>query len=109
MTDDEEKQAPFLEAAQKLNDGMVDTQKFLEAAQKARDDEIVEKYRHFQALAFRILVGEITSQEKPSALMSGEVRHMAQMLLLLDIARGEPFRRFRSRYTGYDSNEDSKK
>jgi hypothetical protein len=92
MSDDEEKQ---------IQDP---AQNFLEAERKARDDEIVEKYRHFESLAWRILGDDGKRGCDPA-----DVQHMAEMMLLLDIARGAPFRRFRSRYSGYDSNEDSKK
>jgi hypothetical protein len=95
MNEDEEKQAR--EAAQR----------FVEIARKARDDELIEKYRHFQALAFRMLVGDPQPGETFS-FDEKEVRHMAEMLLLLDIARGEPVYRFRSRYGRYYQDGEEK-
>ena len=90
VSEDEEKHRAAQESAEKL----------IEAARKARDDELVEKYRHFQALAFRMLVGD-PKQGETFSFDEKEVRHMAEMLLLLDIARGEPVVRFRARYGKY--------
>ncbi len=46
-----------------------------------------------------MLVGDLKSGESRS-YDPAEVRHLAEMLLLLDIARGSPAGRFRSRYAG---------
>jgi len=73
--------------------------------QKIEDDALVARYRHYRELAFRMIVGEL---EKPTPghpvslpqYDEGEVRHMAEMLLILDIGTRPGFNRFRARYAG---------
>jgi len=76
--------------------------------QKIREDCLVERYQYFQKLAFRLIVGE---QPKPEpghpvsySYDEREVRHMAEMLFLLEVAtvatERTSFTRFRSRYAG---------
>jgi hypothetical protein len=63
---------------------------------KKLDDDLVSRFFHFEELAKRIL-----SHDGRTAYQREEVNHMAQMLLLLDIARGgSGWNRFRSRYAG---------
>jgi hypothetical protein len=68
-------------------------------AQKMRDDALVARWQHYHDLAYRMLVGDGTAAQ--SCFDPVEVRHFAEMLLLLDIARsGSGFTRFTSRYAG---------
>lgn len=77
-----------------------------ERAQKIHDDLLIERYRRYQQIAFRMIVGELKKPTPGHPVMlpsydEGEVRHMAEMLLLLDIASGATsFSRFRARYGG---------
>jgi hypothetical protein len=68
---------------------------------KKLDDDLVSRFYHFEELAVRIL-----SHDGKTAYQQDEVNHMAEMLLLLDIAthpRQISFSRFRARYAGsYD-------
>jgi len=88
MSDDEEKRKAESEAAKK----------WVEDTQKMLDDELVARWRHFEDLAYRMLVGDPQSTQ-PVQYDPREVRHLAEMLLLLDIARGST-NRFRARYAG---------
>jgi len=66
--------------------------------QKMNDDALVARWQHFEGLAMRMLA--IPGDER-GAFDAAAVRHLAEMLLLLDIARGgNSFTRFRSRYGG---------
>jgi hypothetical protein len=67
----------------------------LEQELKQRDDELVARWQHFYRLAVRMISHD--GQESYSPV---DVQHFAEMLLLLDIARGSSYSRFRSRYAG---------
>jgi hypothetical protein len=65
-------------------------------ARKLLDDELVTRWQHYHHVAWRMI-----SQEGRESYDPVEVRHFAEMLLLLDIARGgDAFSRFRARYGG---------
>jgi hypothetical protein len=73
--------------------------------QKIREDALVERYHYFQRLAFRLIVGEQPKPEPGHPVSYSydelEVRHMAEMLFLLEVATERAsFTRFRSRYAG---------
>jgi len=68
--------------------------------QKIYEDGLVAKALRFEALALRILSHD-GEKAGLSDYDSADVRHLAEMLLLVDIARGGmSFTRFRSRYAG---------
>lgn len=74
--------------------------------QKARDDELVARWQHFYSLALRMI-----SHDGQDSYSSADVQHFAEMLLLLDIARGNAsgigYTRFRARYAGnYGGGEE---
>jgi hypothetical protein len=78
-----------------------------ERRQKEYDDALVARYRHYRELAFRMIVGELEKPTPghpvslPQKYDERELRHLAEMLFLLDISRGgNSFTRFRSRYAG---------
>ena len=100
MSTQEEKAKALVDAQKaELKAALEKREEAEKALAKQRDEELVEKYRHFQALAFRMVVGDPQPGETFS-FDEKEVRHMAEMLLLLDIARGSNWSRFRSRYAG---------
>lgn len=71
-----------------------------ERLQKSLDDALVKRFRHYQQLASRMIVGDV---EPPAPMPLGtaeRIEHMAEMLLLLDVATGTTAMRFRSRYAG---------
>jgi hypothetical protein len=69
--------------------------------QKMYEDGLVAKAIRFERLARRILSRDVELPPGFSDDFSpADVRHLAEMLLLLDIARGSSFTRFRSRYAG---------
>jgi hypothetical protein len=74
-----------------------------DAAQKAieeeRDNELVARWRHYERLANRMLVGDLKPGES-CTYDPAEIRHLTEMLLLVDIARGATAGRSRSRYGG---------
>lgn len=65
--------------------------------QKLADDAAISRYGHFQGLARRMLSQDGTDLNFTEA----EVRHLTEMLFLIDISTGHTaFWRFRSRYGG---------
>jgi len=68
--------------------------------QKIYEDGLVAKAQRFELLARRILSHDAETPGFSDDVSSADVRHLAEMLLLLDIARGSSFTRFRSRYAG---------
>jgi hypothetical protein len=68
--------------------------------QKIYEDGLVAKALRFEHLARRILSHGIEMPGFADDVSPADVRHLAEMLLLLDIARGNSFTRFRSRYAG---------
>ena len=75
--------------------------KWVEDTQTVLDNALVARAQHFEQLAKRILSHDGEDVNYSDA----DARHLAEMLLLLDIAhgdRGKPggFFRFRSRYGG---------